>query len=564
MSRPPIKIVLAALDSQYVHSALAPWCLRAGLLRYCGAPFSVVVTEGNVNEPIEGFAGRIIAEAPALVGFSCYIWNVEQVVCAARAVRAALPDCRIAFGGPEVGYRAGSFLDETPCCDFVLSGEGELPFAKLAEALYSGGELSSVPGLCFRTEKGVAAAAPYITKEEPPSPYCPEYFAALGGRFAYLETSRGCPFHCAFCLSGREGGARSFPIERAKAELLALAKSGARAVKLVDRTFNADRARARELFSFISENYGGAIPTGTRFHFEIGGDLLDRETLALLAGAPKGSMQLEIGLQSFNSRTLAAVCRAADTGRLAENIAAVLAPGNIHVHIDLIAGLPHEDRASFAESFRRAFRLRPHMLQLGFLKLLYGAPMREEPEKYPCKFSPAPPYEVISTPWLTSDELDRLRRADDALGRLYNSGRFRRTVEYAAGTGVEPLAFFMGLGELLPAGQSLSLDEFTALAFQYISALPGVEKERLRDLMALDRLATNPSGGLPVALKIPDRRLRQARVALERSPGTKRPDGIRRGLVWLYTEGRAAYADYTSPDPITGEYEIKFWPETGD
>jgi len=555
----PIKIVLAALDSQYIHSSLSPWCLLAGLRAYCRVPFSAKVIEGSVNEPAEMFVNAIIAEKPDIAGFSCYIWNISSMCRAAQAVKAVFPDCRIVFGGPEVSYRARGFLAESPWCDHVLSGEGELPIALLTEAIYGSTPLSRVPGLSYRDGDGIVEGLPYISDETPPSPYCPEYFAALGGRFAYLETSRGCPFSCAFCLSGREGGVRFFPVERAKSEMLALAGSRARAVKFVDRTFNADRARAREIFSFIIDNYGSAIPAGTRFHFEIGGDLLDDETLSLLTRAPKGSMQLEIGLQSFNPQTLSAVCRKTDTDKLAENIRAVLAPGNIHVHIDLIAGLPYEDLESFRDSFRKAFALRPHMLQLGFLKLLYGAPMRENARDYPCEFSGDPPYEVTSTPWLTPDDIKELHAVDAALGRIYNSGRFKRSLEYIlSASGCDCYGFFRGAGLLLSDNAPrLSLDGFTELMFGYARSLPGVDRVRLRDMMALDRLATNSSSSMPAVLRVEDRRLRETRAALESGPD-HRPENVRRGVVWLYSEGRAAYCDYISADPITGEYALKY------
>ena len=551
--------VIAAVNSKYIHASLAPWYLLAGVEAYCSRPVTAAVAEGTVNEEPSAVAARIVERTPDVIGLGCYIWNIAFIKKLLPELKKALPDAVLVLGGPEAGYNAANLLRGEPLVDYVLSGEGELPLALLLDALADGSSPDGIPGLSFRSGGGIVASPPYFAASDPPDPYTAAYFEALGGRIAYLETSRGCPFSCAFCLSGREGGVRYFDLDRAKADLLRLANSGTQTVKLVDRTFNADRARARALFRFVICNYASAIPAGVRFHFEVAGDLLDEETLALLETAPKGLLQLEIGLQSFNETTLAAVRRKTDVERLRENIARLVALGTIHIHIDLIAGLPYEDMASFEKSFDTAYALRPHMLQLGFLKLLHGAPMREEPESYPCLFSPEPPYEVLSTPWLTEAELTGLRGAEAALDRLYNSGRFRRTLDYVLEkTGLSPLRLFLSTGDFLAEREvrRMALDDFTALMLGWLSALPGVDGAALRDAMVCDNLASVAGGVLPAALRRRDGRLKAVKIRLGGGSGTRSVKGVRRGVALLASEDTAVWVDYSDPDPVTGEYRL--------
>lgn len=473
-------------------------------------------------------------------------------------LRSSLPDSKIILGGPEVSYNAGEVLFDNEWCDFIIAGEGEEPFAKLCDNIVLG-RTDSVQGLCYRKNGKIIENGFSVGVGEPPSPYCDEYFAALGGRISYLETSRGCPFSCAFCLSSR-CALRFFDIERAKREMLMLAKSGTRTVKLVDRTFNASRSRSKELWRFIISEHGKGIPKGVCFHFEIAGDILDEESIEILNSAPKGSMQLEIGLQSFNEKTLAYINRKTDTAKLVENIRKLLAPGNIHIHIDLIAGLPYEDMESFAESFDLAYSLRPNMLQLGFLKLLHGAAMREDAEKYPCEFSKEPPYEVISTQWTDKNDLSVIHKTEDALERLYNSGRFGETLEYIfAETAVSPFEFFKNFG--IYAAERFeekgSLDDYTAVFYDYASALPGISSSVLKDKMICDRLCSNSSGKLPEVLKIKNPDIKKIRLLIESEEGNRRKPGTKRGFSLLESENAAVFADYENKDPVTGRYVLK-------
>ncbi len=551
--------MLCSLCSKYIHSPLAPWCLAAGIREYAKGNFEYKVVEGTINESIEKVAERIIAENPEIIGLSCYIWNINSVKILGEMLKKALPSAVIVLGGPEVSYNARKAISLYSFCDYIIAGEGEVSFPKFCDTLVTDRDFSFVPGLCYKTEDKIIENGFSVGTGEPPSPYCEEYFSALKGRICYLETSRGCPYSCAFCLSSR-CALRFFDIERAKREMLLLAKSGTQTVKLVDRTFNANKERAKELWRFIIEHYGNEIPAGVCFHFEIAGDILDEESIEILNSAPKGSMQLEIGLQSFNEKTLSYINRKTNTKKLRENIVKLLTPANIHIHIDLIAGLPFEDLESFRDSFNIAFNLKPNMLQLGFLKLLHGAAMREDKEKYPSVYSKEPPYEVISTPWTSEEDLALLHKTEDALERLYNSGRFIDSVEYVlSSTGKMPFDFFRDFG-IYAAERSklfISLDDYTEIAYSYMSSLPGVEPSVLKDKMICDRLCSNSSGKLPKVLKVENPQIKKIRLFIESQEEFKRKAGIKRGFALLESEKAAAVCDYTDKDPVSGKFVLK-------
>ena len=304
------------------------------------------------------------------------------------------------------------------------------------------------------------------------------------------------------------------PLERVFEDLQIFLDANVKLVKFVDRTFNLNENRYIKIWEYIKNHYNGI----TRFHFEIAGDILKESTLEILQSMPEGAVQLEIGMQSFNEKTLAYINRKTNTEKLIENIRKLLAPGNLHIHIDLIAGLPFEDLESFEHSFDIGYNLRSNMLQLGFLKLLHGAQMRENFEKYPCEFSKEPPYEVISTQWTSEEDLSLLHKVEDALERLCNSGRFIGTVDYILEeTGLSPFEFFKRFG-IYAAEHSkplVSLDDYTEMAFEYLSKLDGIEASVLKDKMICDRLCSNSSGKLPEVLKVRNPEIKKIRLAIE-------------------------------------------------
>ncbi len=546
-----MRIVLFSLNAKFVHLSPAPYALAAGVKQYAKGVHEVKILDLTVNEPWETLLSAVTEEQADLYGFCCYIWNISLIARLLPHLRAAHPTASILLGGPEVSYRVESTFRDLPEVDLVLSGEGERPIAHLADALGVGTPLSEVEGLSYRTANGLHIGTPFVDREAPPSPTLAGYAEAVSGRIAYIEASRGCPFRCSFCLSGRVGGVRHFPLDAVKAPLLRISAARPRVVKFVDRTFNADRARACALFSFLIEHSGREIPREVSFHFEMSADLLDAEAFSLLAQAPRGLFRMELGLQSLQPDTLRAIHRAPDTARTLAGIRRLLALGNITVHIDLIAGLPLEGYAAFRQSFDAAISLYPHMLQLGFLKMLHGAPLREE-GAYPCRYTAEPPYEVIETPSITVAELDRIRLAELGCDRVYNSGRYHRTVRHILSLVASPYELFERAGEslaALPSGAPLK-EEIACLYALFSQYANG---EEVRDLMLLDYLATNSSRDIPPVLRRTDPDYaRRKRAYAERYGG-------RFGYAILYTRATEAVALYTERDAVTGEYPVKLF-----
>ncbi len=550
------KALFCTLNSKYIHSALAPWCLFTAC-KEAKVPCEIKVVEGTVNEDIKAVYDRIISEEPDFVSFSCYIWNIKKTLALCDMLKKE--GVVIALGGPEVSYCQKAMLENNSFIDYVLSGEGEKTMPALLSVLASG-DKPDIKGVSLREgESIIVSEGEIIDFEHTVSPYCEEYFESLAGRIAYIESSRGCPFSCAFCLSGRCGKVRFLPLDRVKEEMLLLTSKGAKTVKFVDRTFNCNPKRAFEILGFIKEEYGRKIPSGVCFHFEIAADILTEELFDIIGKLPKGAVQFEVGIQSFNENTLKKINRRTDVNLVQTNVERLLSFGNCHVHIDLIAGLPEESYDSFVDGFNRAYNIGANMLQLGFLKILHGSPMSENKEEYPCVYSSEPPYEVASTPYISEKELHLLHICENELERLYNSSRFPRTLRYVTRF-IPPYDLFLGMGEfLISRGEkgSIPLDKYTCLAYEYFSLIRGVDNIRLRDLMLLDRLSTNNSDILPACLKVKDDRLRKLKLYLNETAPLKK--GAVRSVGILYSENTAVYCDYQKEkDPVTSQWEIKY------
>lgn len=543
-----MKIIISCLNSKFVHASLSPWCLLSGLRQFGAVRHEACVIESTINGDCQVFARKIADENPDVVAFSCYIWNITKTLEVCRMIKE-LHGCKIVLGGPEVAWRQSDVLERYEYIDFVLAGEGEWSFPDFINNI--NGDLSSVSGLTYRQGGEIISIPEREYTDTPPSPYCDEFFSALGGRITYIETARGCPYRCAFCLSGRCSPLRFFDIERVKGDILKLAVSGTQTVKFVDRTFNANVHRANEILSFIKENYGKAIPEGVCFHFEIAGDILKESTLEILASMPVGAVQLEIGMQSFNEEVLRAINRKTDTKKLKENIKKLISFNNMHIHIDLIAGLTGENLESFIVSFNTGYYLKAHMLQMGFLKLLYGADMRENKEKYPCNFSDEPPYEITSNPWLSTDEIKMLKKTEDALDRLYNSGRFLYTLDYLTDeVGISPFDIFCVFGNKVD-GNKMQLSDYARNLFFFFS--DKCDKEKLREKILCDLLCSSSSVQIPECLKINEPLYKRAKKYFTENVDKNIKIAI------LHTENKIFTVNHGKPKNLHNRYEGKLY-----
>ncbi len=526
-------VVILALNSKYIHSSLAPWYLKSAV---SDLNIKVSVLEHTVNEQIESVMQSVQELRPSVLAISVYIWNVEYAFALAERIKSVMPDIKIVFGGPEVSYNSSEVIKNSNV-DYVLCGEGEVPFFNLCRILFFG-EQAETDGITFAG----SIASPYVGIGTPKSPYTDEYFKQLNGRIAYFESSRGCPYSCAYCLSGRCEPTRFFDMEYVKENLLKLAQSGTKTVKFVDRTFNADKKRAREILSFILQNIGTTFPSDVCFHFELSAFLIDDETVELLRTAPRGLFQFEIGIQSFYDKTVRAIHRNTDSEVLKCRIKQLVAMGNAHIHTDLIAGLPNEDYDSFVDSFNQAYLLGADMLQLGFLKILHGTELEARAEEYGFKYSALPPYEVHETRWITADEIVKLKVTEAALDRVHNSGRFKRTIALCLPKFKSPYNFFFEIGKIIK--DSATLDELTDTMYFFLCERFPEMSERLRDEMVCDRLSTNSSRGLPSALYRADYRIKEVKKYLNSNANTKEKPNVRRSIAILYSLDKAVYVDY--------------------
>lgn len=406
-----MKIVLFALNGSYAHSSLAVRCLSAALRE---GGYTPTVVEGNLRDRTLPLLHRLYEEDADLYGFSCYIWNIEQMLELARSLKALRPRCRILLGGPEASFATERF-EALPFIDHVISGEGEVAVVELADALQRGE--ASPKLLCGKPDPKFLERGILYDKNAPVSP------------LVYYESSRGCPFSCAFCLSGQGNDdahrVRAKSAEKTLADLLEFeAFAEPLTVKLVDRTFNFDRARAKAIWrGLLSPQYTKC------YHFEIAAHLLDEECFAILAQFPKDRIRLEIGLQSTNEHTLAAISRHTDAAAVLQAARRLTAQTSCHVHLDLIAGLPHEDLTSFARSFDAAYGC-CDVLQLGFLKLLHGTPLRAQAASFGAVFEEKSPYTVLKTDVLSFEDTVKLHRISDLMERLRDSGRFTRSLPF--------------------------------------------------------------------------------------------------------------------------------------
>lgn len=465
-----MKVVLFGMNGSWAHSCLALRCLRAPLER---AGFETVLLEGTLKDRSSHLLERLWRERADIYGFSCYIWNLQQILPLAQTLHSLLPECRILLGGPEVSYATERF-EGMEWIDGIISGEGELSLPEVCAAIRDGKEIPRV----------TVGKIPDVMKDEG----ILYREGEVTGTTLYYESSRGCPYSCAYCLSSATHGVRMKTVEQTLADMEAFERlpTACNIIKFVDRTFNADVRRANAIWRALSEE------RFTRhYQFEVCASLLNEESFEVLSRFPKGKIQLEFGLQSTEPRTLAEVSRHVDPEQTLTAVRRIHEMGNIHVHLDLIAGLPYEGYDRFAQSFDEAWGT-CDLLQMGFLKLLYGTRLREHAADYGYVCLPEPPYTVLRSKWISYPEMQRLFRIAETLERYVESDRFPHTLWILSGVWRSPFRFFEGLTEHLAASdprplQKLSQPEvYRAILAYSLASVPGIDPSVLREALCAD------------------------------------------------------------------------------
>ena len=424
-----MKVLLAAINAKYIHSNLGIYSLKTygeKMLKEWGLAeqAEISLAEYTINHQMEQILQDIYKRKPDVIGFSCYIWNISYVKVILADIKKVLPDVKIWAGGPEVSYHGEAFLKEEPAVDLVMMGEGEITFAHFLKALLEGEDLKQVPGLMVRNADGTFTDTGFrqvMDMSQIPFPYAFMDMKELEHRIIYYESSRGCPFSCAYCLSSIDKKLRFRSLDLVLPELEWFLQAKVPQVKFVDRTFNCKKSHAMAIWQYIRDHDNGV----TNFHFEIAADLLDN----LLSTMRPGLVQLEIGVQSTNEKTLEAIRRKTDIEEIREITETINSWHNIHQHLDLIAGLPWEDLESFKKSFNDVYEMEPEQLQLGFLKVLKGSYMEELIPTCDLLYSAAPPYEVLCTKWLSYGDVLELKDIEEMTEVHYNSRQFTCTLK---------------------------------------------------------------------------------------------------------------------------------------
>lgn len=547
-----MKILLAACNAKYIHSNLAVYNLKS-----CSGEYSsrVVIKEYTINQIRDDILKDIYLEQPDVVCFSCYIWNISFVRELVPDLKKILPQVEFWAGGPEVSYDAVEFLKKNPAFFGVMVGEGEETFHELAGYYIERKPetLSGIRGVAFRDEnkgRDIVHTGWRELMDLSKVPFAYSNLTEFKNRIIYYESSRGCPFSCSYCLSSIDKKLRFRDIELVKKELQFFIDNKVPQVKFVDRTFNCKHDHAMEIWRYITENDNGI----TNFHFEISADLLRAEELALMKTMRPGLIQLEIGVQSTNPQTIKAIRRTMDFEKLKRIVEQIHSFGNIHQHLDLIAGLPYEGYDSFHKSFCDVYALRPEQFQLGFLKVLKGSYMMEMTGEYQILYKDREPYEVLSTAWLTYGEILRLKMVESMVEVYYNSGQFKNTLVFLEKYFDDPFRMYEALGRFYEKKGYSEISHSRMRRYEILMEFAGEQKEipseALSDVMLLDlylreNLKSRPSFASD---QKPYERLIWDYRKAKKIPKTAH--------IEVFRDGKKLLFDYTDRDPLTKNAQL--------
>ncbi len=538
-----MKILLAACNAKYIHSNLAVYDLQAYASEYTD---HIILKEYTINQQKDDIMRDIYLEHPDVVCVSCYIWNISFVKELMADLAKILPGADFWAGGPEVSYDAEKFLSENPEFTGVMVGEGEETFQELSGYYVKKNpeKLENITGICYRDGEKIIHNGWRRIMDLSSIPFIYKDLSEFKNRIIYYESSRGCPFSCSYCLSSVDKKLRFRDIEMVKKELQFFIDHKVPQVKFVDRTFNCKHDHAMAIWKYINDHDNGV----TNFHFEISADLLREEELQEMSTMRPGLIQLEIGVQSTNPDTIKAIHRTMDFEKLKGIVDRIHSFGNIHQHLDLIAGLPYEDYDSFRNSFNDVYALKPQQLQLGFLKVLKGSHMMEMCREYGIVYKNREPYEVLSTKWLDYGHVLKLKNVENMVEVYYNSGQFQKTLEYAESFFPDAFSIYEGLGifymEKGYGDVSHTRMRRYEILLEYLETVPGISRAEVADRMILDLYL---------------------RENLKSRPGFAGDQKPYEKLVWDYRKrahvpknahvevfgnGRALYFDYNRKDPL--------------
>ncbi len=541
------KIVLCAVNSKFIHSSPAAYYLKEWAEKLYPKTFDIKIIQSSINETVDKILYSILKERPKIVCFGVYIWNVCVISQLCKNIKAINPKIKIILGGPEIsyGFTHTSFVNND--FDYIVSGEGENAFCA-ALCLLEG-----IPTKINYTLNDKVISSPLIEAlDNIPFIYNEENIHDFDNKIIYYESSRGCPFSCAYCLSSVCGKVRFLSLQRVFDDLKFFINHNVHQVKFVDRTFNCNKKRAFEIWKFIIEN---AALCDTNFHFEIGADLLNKESIDLLSSAPDGKIQLEIGIQSTNEDALKESCRYAPNEKIFESVKELKKAGNINLHTDLIAGLPYENFDSFKTGFNQVYALKAHQLQLGFLKLLNGAPLNNLTQKHGYKFSSHPPYEILKNKYISYDEICQLKEVEDCVEKLYNSNRFILSLEKLEEIFSTPYEMYWEFANFLREKNLIFSGISTKKLYDLLNEFSQSLNKSLQSTLLLDFYLSENSEVVPVTLKHltglskftkakSSKILHQLNLQKEKKIFVK------------FINNTAFVIDYSKPDPVDGRFKL--------